>query len=54
MHRRILRDRQQRISQEQAGSCWPLESILAFQTMKILALPFELHPAFQDHWYVLL
>ncbi|MCI3246478.1 MULTISPECIES: DUF6221 family protein, partial [Streptomyces] len=50
-HRRILHDCLQRISHEQASSCWPMESILAFQAMKALALPFELHPAFQDTWH---
>ncbi|MGW3118519.1 DUF6221 family protein [Streptomyces sp. NPDC001107] len=51
-HRRILTGCEQRIRREhEAGPCWPLESILAFQGMKALALPFELHPDFQDSWY---
>lgn len=50
---RILFQRcEQRIRNEAEGDvCWPLDSILAFQTMKALALPFELHPAWQDNWY---
>lgn len=37
--------------EQQAGQGWPLESVPAFQTIKALALPFELHPAWQDSWY---
>ncbi|MFR0354133.1 DUF6221 family protein [Streptomyces sediminimaris] len=49
---RILARCEQRIRHEQEeGVCWPLESAIAFQTMKALALPFELHPAWQDSWY---
>lgn len=52
VHRRLLQDCERRIRQEQqAGLCWPMESILAFQTMKALALPFELHQAWRDAWY---
>ncbi|MFJ9541335.1 DUF6221 family protein [Streptomyces sp. NPDC101225] len=51
-HRRILRDCEQRIQEEQeSGLCWPRRSTFAFQTMKALALPYELHPAWQDIWY---
>ncbi|PWI12966.1 hypothetical protein DI272_01550 [Streptomyces sp. Act143] len=51
-YRRILADCEQRIrSEQQQGVVWPLESALAYQTMKAFALPFEMHPAFQERWY---
>ncbi|MFJ9729576.1 DUF6221 family protein [Streptomyces sp. NPDC101209] len=49
--RRILADCEQRIARDRGQGCWPLESILAFKAMQALALPFELHPAWQDNWY---
>src|SRR5687768_6547969 len=51
--RRVLFRRcEQRIKREQEEDlCWPLDSVLAFQTMKALALPFELHPDWRDNWY---
>ncbi|MFE6485404.1 DUF6221 family protein [Streptomyces sp. NPDC057757] len=53
IHRQILQHCEQRIKHEQEkGLCWPLDSILAFQTMKAFALPFELHPAWRDSWYL--
>ncbi|WP_371663008.1 DUF6221 family protein [Streptomyces sp. NBC_00280] len=52
IHRQIFRRCVQRMKREQdEGLCWPLDSILAFQTMKALALPFELHPGWRDNWY---
>ncbi|GGV63350.1 hypothetical protein GCM10010277_69450 [Streptomyces longisporoflavus] len=48
---RILRDCIQRIDHERASGGWPLDSATAFQTMKALALPYELHPAWRDTWY---
>lgn len=51
-HRVLLRRCEQRIKREREEDlCWPLDSILAFQTMKALALPFELHPDWRDNWY---
>jgi uncharacterized protein DUF6221 len=51
-HREISRHCEQRIRHEQDdGPCWPLDSTLAFQSMKALTHPYELHPAFQDTWY---
>jgi hypothetical protein len=51
-HRAILSHCLRRMKREQEqGLCWPLDSILAFQSMKALALPFELHPSWQDGWY---
>ena len=50
--RRILADCEKRIQRERkAGPCWPVESIVAFTAMKAFALPFELHPAWEDQWY---
>jgi hypothetical protein len=52
IHGRIVRHGRQRIRGErEAGVCWPRESIVAFQVMKALALPLELHPAWQDIWF---
>ncbi|MGW2835903.1 DUF6221 family protein [Streptomyces sp. NPDC001286] len=50
-HRRILAICDQHIRDEQHYRCWPVESMRAFAVMKALALPYELHPAWQDHWY---
>ncbi|GGO59339.1 DUF6221 family protein [Streptomyces lasiicapitis] len=52
----ILRDIvthcEERIANERRnGIAWPLQSTLAFQTLKALAAPFELHPDWQDNWY---
>ncbi|MFJ9729324.1 DUF6221 family protein [Streptomyces sp. NPDC101209] len=52
VQRRILADCERRIQRErEAGPCWPVDSIVAFTVMKAFALPFELHPAWQDRWY---
>ncbi|MFI1409851.1 DUF6221 family protein [Streptomyces sp. NPDC020707] len=52
VNRRILRNCEHQIWHEQdAGPRWPLESTLAFTTMKAFALPYELHPAWRDIWY---
>ncbi|MGA5454876.1 DUF6221 family protein [Streptomyces umbrinus] len=52
VHRRILIRCEHRMRHEQEqGPCWPLDSVLAFQSMKALALPYELHPAWRDDWY---
>ncbi|MGW2835773.1 DUF6221 family protein, partial [Streptomyces sp. NPDC001286] len=50
-HRRILADCEQRMARQAQDACWPRQSILAFQAMQALALPYELHPAWQDNWY---
>ncbi|MGW3653536.1 DUF6221 family protein [Streptomyces sp. NPDC000878] len=48
----LFRRCEQRIKQEaEGGPCWPLDSILAFASMKALAQPFELHPDWRDNWY---
>ncbi|UIX34221.1 DUF6221 family protein [Streptomyces sp. GQFP] len=50
--RDLLRRCEQRIRREAEGDLrWSRDSILAFQTMKALALPFELHPTWRDNWY---
>ncbi|MFD4555066.1 DUF6221 family protein [Streptomyces sp. NPDC058469] len=49
--RHILKDCQQRTERERQAAGWPVDSTLAFQTMKALALPFELHPDWRDNWY---
>ncbi|MEV0937631.1 DUF6221 family protein [Streptomyces phaeochromogenes] len=52
VQRRILDRCEQRIRHEQEqGLCWPLDSVLAFQSMKALALPYDLHPSWRDIWY---
>ncbi|MER8012496.1 DUF6221 family protein [Streptomyces sp. NPDC094149] len=52
LQRRILAGCEQRIQRErEIGPCWPVDSILAFTVMKAFALPFELHPDWQDSWY---
>ncbi|MFI6564073.1 hypothetical protein [Streptomyces sp. NPDC050534] len=52
IYRRIVQRCRQRIRREpEAGVCWPRESIVAFQVMKALALPLELHPAWQGIWH---
>ncbi|MBQ0855668.1 hypothetical protein J8N05_46780 (plasmid) [Streptomyces sp. BH-SS-21] len=49
--RRIVRDCEQRIRREQdRGLCWSVESVRAFQVMKAFALPYELHPGWQESW----
>jgi hypothetical protein len=50
-NRQNLKDCEDCIEREQQASCWPLDSTLAFQSMKALVLPYELHPAWQDKWY---
>ncbi|WP_234476123.1 DUF6221 family protein [Streptomyces sp. MBT65] len=47
----LLRRCEQRIKRGQEVDVWSLDSILAFQSMKALALPFELHPDWRDNWY---
>ncbi|WP_328687596.1 DUF6221 family protein [Streptomyces phaeochromogenes] len=52
VQRRILDRCERRMRHEQKeGPCWPLDSVLAFQSMKALALPYELHPSWRDIWY---
>ncbi|MFD8391074.1 DUF6221 family protein [Streptomyces sp. NPDC059680] len=52
IQRRILADCERRIRNERyTHPSWPLDSILAFEAMKTLGLPFELHPAWQDSWH---
>ena len=52
VQRRILIRCEQRMRHEQEqGPCWPLDSVLAFQSMKALALPYELHPSWRDTWH---
>ncbi|MBQ0850549.1 hypothetical protein J8N05_20470 [Streptomyces sp. BH-SS-21] len=52
LHRRIVWDCEQRIRREQSrGVHWSVDSGRAFQIMKALALPYELHPAWQDTWH---
>ncbi|WP_413755088.1 DUF6221 family protein [Streptomyces sp. MMBL 11-3] len=50
-HQRIVRDCEQRIRREQKQGpyCSPT-AIRAFQAMKAFALPYELHPDWQDTW----
>ncbi|MEU5452580.1 hypothetical protein [Streptomyces californicus] len=49
--RRILRGCEERITKEQQELCWSIDSTLAFTTMKVLALPCELHSTYQYSWY---
>ncbi|MEU5323993.1 DUF6221 family protein [Streptomyces sp. NPDC021056] len=51
IHRQNLRHCEQRIKRGQEELCWPLDSFFAFETMKALALPYELHPDWRDNWY---
>lgn len=51
VNRQILIALEERIAREEREGGWPLDSTLAFASMKALALPFELHPAWQDTWY---
>ncbi|WP_327722265.1 hypothetical protein OG381_47965 [Streptomyces sp. NBC_00490] len=37
--------------EQDLGPHRPWDSLLAFQSMKALALPYELHPAWNDNWY---
>lgn len=51
-HRRIVRDCEQRIRREQnQGLHGSVDSSRAFRIMKAFALPYELHPGWQDTWY---
>ncbi|MGW1564201.1 hypothetical protein ACWCQ1_48315 [Streptomyces sp. NPDC002144] len=47
----VLADCEQRMRREQEQCGWPLDSVVALAAMKALALPFELHPAWQDDWH---
>ncbi|MCX5357516.1 hypothetical protein OG864_01930 [Streptomyces sp. NBC_00124] len=50
MRRQILNQALHRMTRE-LGPCRPWDATLAFQSMKALALPYELHPAWKDNWY---
>ncbi|WP_331732006.1 DUF6221 family protein [Streptomyces sp. NBC_00989] len=49
--RSVLGDCEQRIRcQDPQDPKWPLDPVFAAQTLRALALPFELHPQWQDAW----
>ncbi|QIY66586.1 hypothetical protein HEP85_40285 [Streptomyces sp. RPA4-2] len=48
----MLHDCEQRIRcQDPRDPKWPVEPVFAEQTLRALALPFELHPKRQDAWF---
>ncbi|GHH57092.1 DUF6221 family protein [Streptomyces candidus] len=49
--RQILNRLEKRIAHERRQQCWPLDSTLAFASMQALALPYELHPDWTEHWH---
>jgi hypothetical protein len=51
INRRILAGLEERIARDEREGGWPLDSTLAFASMRALVLPHELHPAWQDTWY---
>ena len=49
--RSVLDDCEQRIRcQDPRDPKWPLDPVFAEQALRALALPFELHPEWQDAW----